>query len=212
MVARKLLLLTMMLISAGSILATPQIPDILIYEGASYPIYEELLGVYFKRFPERKPVNDDVCSANWRGYIATFEVRRGVLALKDFVADSCGTSRPALSTVVPDGKPLFIDWYSGLLLSLYGRNDADPYSLSWLDSSENYSLFEVDAGHLRRAKHFTNAEYLRFRKRQFAEFKKTPEYKAEVREMTANGRLNASDADANLLMWVFSKTKKFLID
>ena len=191
---------------------TPQIPDILLYEGKEYPIHNELLSTYFSKYPERKPKSDWVCSALWRGYVATFEIVEGSVFLKHVTTGNCDTPNPAMSIVAPKGERVKIDWYSGLLLSSYGRNDEDPYSLSSLDAYEKYSIFEIDAGNFRRVKHFDNKQYHDFRKRQFKAFKKTGEYREVVNKMTADGRLSVSDADSNIMLWLVSYTKKFLVD
>jgi hypothetical protein len=209
---RHLFLILFLFFQAASVRATPQIPDVLMYEGKEYPIYNELLTDYFKKYPSRKPESEGTCSALWRGYVAKFEVSGGLLILKDVTSDSCFSPRPALKIVVPDGKPLVIDWYTGLLISIYGENEADPYSLTWLDSAEKYSLFEIDSGRLGKVKHFTNSEYKNFKNRQFLEYKKTADYQNQVKKMTADGRLNTSAADTNLLMWIFWNTRKFLVD
>jgi hypothetical protein len=59
-----------------SAFATPQEPDILLFEGKEYPIYyQDLMEDYFVRNPDKKPdAGDFVRSNNWRGYIATFKI------------------------------------------------------------------------------------------------------------------------------------------
>lgn len=202
------------LFAAPSVTATWQYPDILIHKGERFEIYYELLASYFDKFPERKPVTEGQCSALWRGYVATFEISNDRLVLKDVTSDNCNSPKPALTTVVPDGKPLRIDWYTGLLLSAHGSNEGDSYSIEFLDSFEKYSLFEIDAGVLRKEKHFSNTQYQKFKKRQFAAFKRTPEYHETVKRMTAKGPLSEAVIDANILQWFFwsSYMKKILVD
>jgi hypothetical protein len=81
-------------VAAHVVWATPQMPDIVIYEGKEYPIQIELLADYFKKYPERKPATTMVCSALWRGYIATFEFVEGTLSLKAVAGDGCGAQTP----------------------------------------------------------------------------------------------------------------------
>jgi len=193
--------------------ATPQVPDILIYEGKEYPVQTDFLNTYFTKFPERNTKNENGgYSALWRGYVAKFEISDGSLFLKDVMIDYFDSPKSGMDKAVPDGKRLKIDWYTGLLLSSYGENNEDPYSLASLDAYEKYSLFEIEAGNFRRVKHFDNKQYHDFRKRQFKAFKKTSEYRETVKKMTADGRLKNSDADANIMLWLVSYTKKFLVE
>lgn len=212
MKGKYLFLCVFFLLGLSRAFGTPQVPDTLIYEGKEYPIQVELLASYFVQFPERNPKSDKVYSALWRGYVATFEISDGSVFLKDVTIDYFDSPASAISKVVPDGKRLKIDWYSGLLLSSYGKNEVDPYSLASLGAYEKYSLFEINAGNLRRVKHFDNKQYHDFRRRQFKAFRKTSEYRDTVKKMTANGRLKISDADANIMLWLESYTKKFLVE
>ncbi len=213
-------LLIVFFFGLSDLYATWQQPDILLFEGKEYPIYSEPLEQYFKKYPDRKP---EICERNsslWRGYIAVIEVVENQLFLKEIKlpSDSAHWRTEAceeewvLTKIVPDGKPLKINWISGLLTSMYGKNDGDSYSLDFLNTFERYSIFEIDSGYLRRVKHFNNKQFQDFRVRQFRAFKKTGEYKELVKKMTADGRLRKADADANILLWLTSYTNKFLFD
>jgi len=71
------------LVIAGNAFGTPQRPDILIYEGKEYPIYNEPLEIFFKKNPERRPKFCGGVSSLWRGYVAVIEVVKKELILKD---------------------------------------------------------------------------------------------------------------------------------
>lgn len=195
--------------------ATPQIPDILSYDGKEYPIQTDFLYEYFMRFPERNPKNDEEsCSALWRGYRSTFEVSNGRIYLKDIVGNICfGTPASQLKKVVPGGGRLFVDWVSDLVHAGYGENNEDPYGLESLDAYEKYSFFEVEKGQVLAVRHFDNKGYRRFKKRQFEAFRKRTEYEPIVKEiLTRNPKMKRGDADANIQLRIFSYTKKFLVD
>lgn len=104
-----------------------------------------------------------------------------------------------------------LDWVTGLLVSMYGANDADPYDMESLFAYEKYSIFEILEGELREVRHFTNRAYREFRERQFKAFKKSAEYKPLVDKMTADGRLSQSDADANIKFQILGRTNTFLV-
>lgn len=203
------------LLSALTLFATPQIPDMLIYEGREYPIYNGVMGPYFSKYPERNPKREDyVCSAAWDGYTATFEIKDRKLFLKDITDEPCefGDGKSALKKVVPNGESLFIDWQTGVLLSMSGDNQEDPYSLQFLDAFSRYSLFEIDAGVLKRVKHLSNKEYKKYRELHFKAYSKTDEYKKDLKRLTANGRMTTSEADSDIKFWIFWKAKKLLAD
>lgn len=202
------------LLSAPTAFATPQIPDILIYEGQEYPIRSELLHDYFKKFPERNPKpKDQVWSALWRGYQAKFEVSDGGIYLKDIIINVCfGTPTSALETVVPTGERLFVDWVTELLDSGYGENSEDPYGFASLDAYEKYAFFQIKNGKILEVRLFDNKGYRAFKKKQFEAYKRTKDYEIIVKEILGrNPKINRDDADANILLRIFSYTNAFLV-
>lgn len=195
--------------------ATPQIPDILIYEGKEYPVQTEFLGEYFKKYPERNPKREDEsCSALWRGYQASFEVVEGKIYLKDVAINVCfGPRTSQLKKVVPDGERLFVDWVSYLVWSGYGGNSEDPYSLESLDAYEKYSFFEVDKGRVLEVRHFDNKGYREFKKKQYEAFRQTPEYEQMIKEMLeANPKATRESVESSIEFWNPLSSKKFLVE
>lgn len=201
-----------LLLSISTVSATWQIPDVLIYEGKEYSIFNELLEPFFKKYPERNPKDEDkICSANWRGYKAIFEVSNGEIVLKNIYEDACsGSTVSQMKKVVPDGKPLKIDWYSGVLTSMNGKNPGDSHSIEFLFSFERYSMFEIDNGRLMAVKHFDNKGFHKFRTEQFAKYKKTEEFQEKLMKMTADRKLSVEDAEENIRIWFPFSLKKFL--
>ncbi|MDM7924095.1 MAG: hypothetical protein QUS14_17550 [Pyrinomonadaceae bacterium] len=131
--------------------------------------------------------------------------------LKDIYQDACSRSTVSQMTkAVPDGKPLKIDWYSGVLASMNGKNPGDSYSIEFLYSFEEYSMFEVDKGRLTAVKHFDNKGFLDFRKEQFEKYKSTEEYRERINEMTANGKRSKETAADSIRIWFPFSMKKFL--
>ena len=200
------------LLSISTASATWQIPDVLIFEGKEYSIFNELLEPYFKKYPERNPKDEDYrCSANWRGYKAIFEVSNGEIVLKDIFKNACDRSTVSeMKKAVPDGMPLKIGWYSGVLTSMNGKNPGDSYSIEFLYSFEKYSMFEVDKGRLTAVKHFDNKGFLDFRAEQFEKYKKTEEFRESLKKMTADGKQSIEGAEENIRIWFPFLLKKFL--
>lgn len=205
---------SILLIASALILrATPQIPDTLIYEGREYPIQNELLGTYFAKFPERNPkIEDERCSALWRGYRSVYEVTNRQIYLKDLFTGVCQNSEVSqLKRVLPSGERLAVDWFTGLLVSFDGNNDANPYSLESLDAWEKYSFFQVNNGIIEEVRHFDNKGYRKFKKLQFEAYKKTPDYADGVKKAMSNAKFDRTAHDLSVETWIFWTTKSFLV-
>jgi hypothetical protein len=206
-----LLLVTLAACASSRVHATPQIPDTLIYQGREYPVANDLMHDYFVKFPEKNPkIDGDWCSGLWKGYRSTYEIIDRRIFLKDIRVGGCRADESALSRVVQSGT-LAIDWYSGLLEARYGNNLADPYSIEFLDAFEKYSVFQITDGRLDEVRHFNNKEFLKFKKLQFEEYKKTKEYADEIKEGLSNGGRAEKDVSFIIQLWVVSHTKKFLV-
>ncbi len=194
--------------------ATQQIPDILIYQGKEYPVHAGFLEVYFKKFPERNPKDDEiVCSALGRGYKAIYEVVNGKIYLKDIFTNVCSeVPTSQIKRVVPGGGRLWVDWASQLVWSGYGENTEDSYGLAFLDAYTKYSFFEVVKGRVLDVRHFDNKSYRKFKEKQFEAFRKTAEYEKAISEILArNPRMSRKDADSNIQLTIFWYTTKFLV-
>jgi hypothetical protein len=106
--------------------ATGQEPDHLFYKGKTEIIFNNPLERYFnKQRPKpAKLFTNSVCSAIWRGYIATWEIKKKTLYLVKMVEGNCGKN-PA---VIPLDK-LFVgqktkvkaEWFSGKLRIQQGK-------------------------------------------------------------------------------------------
>ncbi len=197
---------------ASAAFATWQIPDVVIYEGKEYSIFNDILTPYFKKYPERDPKDEDYfCSASWRGYKALFEISNRELKLKDIFKNPCERSTvSALKQVVPDGKPLVIDWYSGVVVSMDGENSGDSYDMEFINTFEAYSFFELENGRLTQVKHFDNKGFRQFRKEQFEKYKETSDYQEEIKRRTANGRQSIEAASESIEFWLPFSLKRIL--
>lgn len=207
---------------SSSIIATPQMPNSLIYQGKEYPIDDDPMWEYFDKHPEKKPKIEGRMSALWRGYLALCEFRGTDLFLKDLqvyggmeVKGEYGYMKwtSVIKESFGDEKGLKIDWYSGLLVSRYGENDyMDAYDIfEHQKHYSKYAIFEVDSGVLKNHRFFTNKQFLVFLTKQFEEFKKTPEFRDRVQKLSANGRAT-KDSEAIIEESVLSYSKKILVN
>ena len=119
------LLVALLLAVPASSWATAQFPEILIYEGEKVGIYSEPLEQYFnKDHPKPLKWMQATCSAIWRGYLGTWEIKNDKLYLIKVVEGGCGNDSPEipLSKFFPGKKsPIFAEWYTGTLVVPEGK-------------------------------------------------------------------------------------------
>lgn len=118
--AKVIFIMTALLLgSFNSVFATAQMPDILIYEGKEESIFTNPLESYFGgEHPRPEGLFKFSCTANWRGYMATWEIKEGSLYLVKIVEGTCSMDAPEIpvSGIFPGKKaPVLADWYSGSL-------------------------------------------------------------------------------------------------
>jgi hypothetical protein len=117
----KNLILTLLLFIAFSsnVSATAQMPDLLIYEGKTVSIFSNPLEMYFdKQHPRPNKLLESTCTASWRGYLATWEIRDGLLYLIKLVEGNCSDNAAEipLEKLFPQQKsPIKASWFSGVL-------------------------------------------------------------------------------------------------
>ena len=144
---------------------TIQISDGLIYEGQTYAMSNELLRDYFIKFPERQPSTDVVSTALWRGYIATFEIKKDELFVVelDVMTGKELDTAPILEKAFPDGTKM--DWYSGLIR-------IDEFG-GYLDKEPRDGIFEfleIYQGVLIQKRVMNYEELQRFKEEQYEYF------------------------------------------
>lgn len=114
---RFIIFLFLVLISV-SVFATAQIPDSLIYNGETVPIFSNPLESFFS---EKNPRPDNLfrfsCTACWRGYKAIWEVKGGSLYLIRVIEGTCSADAPEIDMSKIFGKKLPVEasWFSGVL-------------------------------------------------------------------------------------------------
>ena len=149
---------------------TYQIRDTLIYEGQTYALNQELLEGYFAAYPEKRPEIEVVCTALWRGYQATFEIRDQQLFVKDL--DGFMTQPDAGAFT----QPLFpnqnkFEWYSGWIR-------IDNYRGDWDEEYEGatFEYLEIYKGNFIQKRTMDFEALQTFKALQFEYFKTTPAY------------------------------------
>ena len=171
---------------------TGQIPDKLIYNGKEYSLFCNPLESFFSDHSDKRPVSGTMSTALWRGYIATFVIRDGVLYVQDLEVES-GSKLPngeykivnksVLLEVFPDSLERTCSFFSGLLVLPQGEILGYVH-MGYSSVYANYTLIRVIDGKVQKERQFTGAEYLAFKKRQFQAYQQTDEYKKELTKLT----------------------------
>ena len=150
----RIALCTLLLVlgTSHSVLATEQLPDIIIYNGVVYHLHTPLdnpdlpLETLWKTKKDRPrlsilPAPSVSYSACWRGYVAIWEVEKGgALVLKGLDAWQ-GKKRADLKAIFPerhkDGD-VKADWFSGRLTLRTGGRETDKTDKVFLNFEDGH--------------------------------------------------------------------------
>jgi hypothetical protein len=160
--------------------ATAQQPDIIIYKGKKYSLQTNPLEEFFKKYPDKRPKTNIISTANWRGYVATFELVDSILFLLDIQieidTDKGLKKKSVISEVFPGKTTVELDWFNGILTLPYGEL-LNYVHMGYGSTFEYYFLLEVRQGKMTKIKDFKCEDYLKFKDKQFELFKQTDQYK-----------------------------------
>lgn len=143
---------------------TRQITDKLIFENKEYYLNVELIELFFREFPEKRPEFEVQCTALWRGYVATFEIKNNELLIKeiDWLTNIDFTMKSFRDEIFPNNK---FEWYSGLIRvdDFRGEFDEDP---------ENgiFEYLQIENGTFIKKMVFDYNELQDFKKEQYEYF------------------------------------------
>ena len=165
---------------------------------------------YFRKHPDKRPRGSVTSTALWRGYIAVFEFRENTLVLKDIDVEGVFGWRSVKNKVVPNGKVLEIDWFTGILEIPIG--ELVQYAHSGYSSTYNdYILLEIRKGKLTGTRRFNYEQYEQFKERQFQAYKKTDAYKLQVAELRKEDK-SQENIDFLLRHYIMNYALEFLDD
>ncbi|WP_143093356.1 hypothetical protein [Halpernia frigidisoli] len=176
------------------IFATSQEPDKIKIKGIEYSLLNNPLEKYLS---ENKIIDEklydlgtsidgyrNISTGNYRGYIATYEIKNSKLYLIDLVIPDPNSNFEKEISVF---DKLFQDensmnlHYTGILELPTGEFiDSDNFAYSSL--FENYKLITVINDKLEKIKDVSKKEYQIFKINQFIKFRKTDEYKKRFEE------------------------------
>ena len=103
--------------------ATAQAPDYLVYQGEEHHLHVNPLKKYFEANPEKRIDDGMILTALWRGYVATFVLEDGKLAVQDIVIIKPKRIRrhrirevSVIKRVFPAKEERFLRWYLPYLI------------------------------------------------------------------------------------------------
>lgn len=186
----------MLLAATLNVFATAQVSDTIFYKGKKYSLHTNPMKAFFEKHPDKKPDGGVMSSANWRGYIATFTIMNQTMQLRDIgiqiriekeKSEYPYEWKSVLNELVPKGETLTIDWFTGILVLPDGELVRYVH-MGYGSTYENYILLEVKSGKVTGKREFDHKQYELFKAYQFAEYKKTDEYRASLNRLTKNDR------------------------
>ncbi|GGG07386.1 hypothetical protein GCM10011344_04920 [Dokdonia pacifica] len=143
---------------------TRQIRDRLIYSGEDYYLNEELLEGYFREHPEKKPESKVTCTALWRGYIATFEIKDDQLLVDKLeMFEDTKLNLKIIKELFPNNNKF--EWYSGLIR-------IDDYRGEWDEEPKDgkFEFLEINNGDFIQKREMNFDDLQSFKKEQYEYF------------------------------------------
>lgn len=118
--------------------ATPQMKDILIYEGKEYYFTKEYLEIY----PEKRPSSEIFSTALHRGYVTTFEIKDNKLFVVEIEVETYPESgwKSVFNEFFSNVDNIKADWVTGALEAGRGFGILSEY--------EVYYKFEISEGNI----------------------------------------------------------------
>jgi len=197
------LLIIIFTFTISKIFATAQAPDKIIIENKEYNLLNNPLEFFFAKNPEFDPIYGGkikmfdkykieiipipFSTGNYRGYIATFKIENQLLKLIDIKIQNIESENREYISVYKElfGDKNIILNYSGILVIPTGDFlDSANFGYSYLYSK--YRLLTINNDKITKEKEIDKDDYLKFKVNQFTKYKKTNQYKIEVKNYYEN--------------------------
>lgn len=197
------ILILFIIFSLSKLLATAQAPDKIIIENKEYDLLNNPLENYFENNPELDPIyggkikmfnkykTEEIpipfSTGNYKGYIATFKIENQLLKLVDIKVQNIQSENGEYISVYKDlfGDKNIILNYSGILVVPTGEFlDSANFGYSYLYST--YRLLTINKDIVIKDKELNKDDFFKFKVNQFTEYKKTGQYKIDVKEYLEN--------------------------
>jgi hypothetical protein len=176
-------------IAPGRAIATAQEPDRLLLDGKQESLHTNPLSAWLEQHPQALAGVTSRSSANWRGYVATWEVLGDELLLRRVdVASDLGPDddeervEDIAPKLFPGTDPIVATWYSGALVVPRGEL-VNYVHMGYGSDYERYVVLVVREGKVTARRDLDQKQFRDFRKARFAAWKKTPQYAAAAADL-----------------------------
>jgi hypothetical protein len=175
--------------------ATAQMPDRLKIGRSEYELHSNPLEVYRAKNRVSMPPAGVVSSALWRGYIAEWAVHDGKLLLEDVKVPTEHYTRAddpskryfsAMKPLFGNAAPRVATWFTGHLIVPTGGL-VHYVHMGYGSTYSSYVVITVVNGVVQNQRVLEQSGFEAFRRKQFAAYKRTPEYAAERAQVGEDG-------------------------
>lgn len=191
------LLGALLAVSAGVVHATAQVSDVILIEGKERQLNTNPLERHLRALGDKAPRFDSPHTANWRGYVATWELAAGKLHLRsiegyrrnpspddDEDTDDLLLDVDGMAELFPGQADVVADWYTGALIIPDGEM-VDYVHMGYGSTYERYIVSVVRQGIELKRLHLSEREFRDYREERFETFKSTAAYRAMIADMKA---------------------------
>lgn len=184
-----ILVIAVALLFPGAAVATAQAPDRIRIGGEDRALHTNPLDGQLARLGWSPPEDAVITSANWRGYIANWEVRDEWLVLTDVTIRLPGAERgddarkSILAELFPSAREgVVADWYSGALIVPDG--DLVHYvHMGYGSTYERYQVLRIESGRVVEHLRLSRDAFEAYKDAKFEAFTATQEYKQAFEEL-----------------------------
>jgi len=173
--------------------ATAQAPDRIRIDGQDYELNTNPLEPWLEAHAWKPPEEVETSSANWRGYIASWEIVDGQLVLRDVTIRVAGeepgdsTSKSILGDLFQSAAVRVVaDWYSGALIVPDGEVTHYVH-MGYGSSYERYQVLRIANGRVIEHVRMSAEEFERYKAEKFAAFSATEEYRTSLETLREQG-------------------------
>lgn len=189
---------------AGRAGATEQEPDVLIIDGDRVALMSNPLTPWVEENPNRLPEPDIRSTGNWRGYVATWEVKGSDLLLRaigiharrpgEDVAWSPASVelRDVMDEVFPGEVAVVATWYSGALLVPRGQL-ARYVHMGYASVYDAYTILRISEGRVISRMDLEGEALNRYRDERFEAYQQTERFRRAFEAEARGERWSAEE-------------------
>lgn len=170
MIGRRLSVFLFLLLIPFFAWSTAQRPDRLLYKGKPRALLCNPLEAFFALYPDKRPKVKATSTALWRGYIASFELKKKQLYLIDVAIevyqDKSYQEKSVMQDIFPGKDTIKADWYSGFLIIPDGKLKKYIH-MGYASLYKRYLIIKIDKGLLIDKKRLSTEEFLDFQKKGY---------------------------------------------